>query len=61
MDEAARRELRAVIDDSLDEGDVSADVAVIIDERIAEAAANPDAFVTLDEDEREVRSRRRTA
>lgn len=61
MDEAARRELRAVIDDSLDEGYVSPEVAAIIDQRIAEADANPDAFVTLDEDERELRSRRRTA
>lgn len=61
LDESARRELRAVIDDSLDDGYVSSEVAAIIDQRIAEADANPGEFLTLDEDEREVRSRRRTA
>ena len=60
LDEAARRELRAVIDDSLDDGFVSPEIAAIIDQRIAEADANPDDFVTLDEFEREVRSRRNT-
>lgn len=58
LDEAARRELRAVIDDSLDDGYVSPEIAEIIDQRIAEADANPDDYVTLDEFEREVRSRR---
>lgn len=61
LEESARRELRAVIDDSLDDGYVPPEIAAIIDQRIAEADANPDDFVTLDEDEREVRSRRRTA
>ena len=58
LDESARRELRAVIDDSLDDGYVSPEIAAIIDQRIAEADANPDDYGTLDEFEREVRSRR---
>lgn len=58
LDESARRELRAVIDDSLDDGYVSPEIATIIDQRIANADANPDDYVTLDEFEREVRSRR---
>jgi len=61
LDESARRELRAVIDDSLDDGYVSPEIAAIIDQRIADADANPDDYVTLDEDEREVRSRRHVA
>ena len=61
LDESARRELRAVIDDSLDDGYVSPKTAAIIDQRIANADANPDDYVTLDEDEREVRSRRHIA
>jgi len=61
LDEFARRELRAVIDDSLDDGYVSPEIAAIIDQRIVAADANPDDYVTLDEFEREVRSRRRLA
>lgn len=61
LDDSARRELRAVIDDSLDDGYVSPEIAAIIDQRIDAAAANPDDYVTLDEDEREVRSRRHVA
>ena len=61
LDGFARRESRAVIDDSLDDGYVSPEIAAIIDQRIADADANPDDYVTLDEDEREVRSRRRLA
>lgn len=61
LDESARRELRAVIDDSLDDGYVSPEIATIIDQRIDAAAANPDDYVTLDDDEREVRSRRHVA
>lgn len=61
LDAAARRELRGVIDDSLDDGYVSPEIAAIIDQRIADADANPDDHVTLDEDEREVRSRRHVA
>lgn len=61
LDEAARRELRAVIDGSLDDGYVSPEIAAIIDQRIAEADANPGDFVTLDEDERAVRARRNLA
>lgn len=58
LDESARRELRAVIDDSLDDGYVAPDIAAVIDQRIAEADANPNDVVTLDEFEHEVRSRR---
>ena len=58
LDESTRRELRAVIDDSLDDGYVSPEIAAIIDQRIADADANPDDYVTLDEFEREVASRR---
>lgn len=58
LDESARRELRAVIDDSLDDGYVSPEIAEIIDQRIADADANPDDYVTLDEFEREVAARR---
>lgn len=58
LDESTRRELRDAIDDSLDDGYVSPEIAAIIDQRIAEADANPDDFVTLDEFEREVRARR---
>lgn len=61
LDESARRELRAAIDGSLDDGYVSPEIAAIIDQRIAEADANPDDFVTLDEDERLLRARRRIA
>ncbi|MBC7633583.1 hypothetical protein [Aeromicrobium sp.] len=50
-----------MIDDSLDDGYVSPEIAAIIDQRIADADANPDDYVTLDEDEREVRSRRHVA
>lgn len=58
LDESARRELRAVIDDSLNEASVPPEIAVIIDHRIAEADANPDDHMTLDAFEREVESRR---
>lgn len=58
LDESARRELRAVIDDSLDDGYVSPEIAAIIDQRIADADANPDDYVTLEEFEREVAARR---
>ena len=61
LDESARRELRAVIDDSLDDGYLSPEVAAVIDQRIADADANSDDYVTLDEDEREIRSRRHVA
>lgn len=61
LDESARRELRAVIDESLDDGCVPPEIAAIVDQRIAEADANPDDYVTLDEDEREVRSRHHVA
>lgn len=61
LDESARRELRAVIDASLDDGSVTPETAAIIDQRLAEADANPDEYVTLDDDEREVRSRRHVA
>lgn len=58
LDESARRELRAAIDESLDDGYVSPEIAAIIDQRIANADANPDDHVTLDEFEREVAARR---
>lgn len=58
LDEPARRELISVLQDSLDGGEVSPEIAAIIDQRIAEADANPDDVVTLDEFEREVRARR---
>jgi len=58
LDESARRELRAAIDDSLGDGYMSPEIAAIIDQRIADAEANPADYVTLDEFEREVRSRR---
>lgn len=61
LDESARRELRTVIDDSLDDGYVPPETAAIIDRRVSEADANPNDYVTLDEDEREVRSRRHVA
>ncbi|MGM7666388.1 hypothetical protein [Microbacterium sp. A93] len=61
LDDSARRELRAAIDDSLDDGYVHPDVAAVIDQRIAEADTAPGENVTLDEDERQVRSRRRVA
>jgi hypothetical protein len=61
LDESARRELRAVIDDSLDDGHVSPEIAAVINQRIADADANPDDYVTLDDDEHEVRSRRHVA
>lgn len=58
LDESTRRELRAAIDNSLDDGYVSPEIAAVIDRRIAQADANPDDFVMLDKFEREVRSRR---
>ncbi len=58
LDEPARRELISVLQDSLDDGEVSPEVAAIIDQRIAEADADPEGFVALDEFEREVRARR---
>lgn len=58
LDESTRRELRDAIDDSLDDGSVSPEIAAIVDQRIAEADSNPDDFVTLTDFEREVRSRR---
>ena len=61
LDESARRELRAAIDDSLGDGYMSPEIAAIIDQRIADADANPDDYVTLDEFEREARSRRHVA
>ncbi|MEV4900902.1 hypothetical protein AB0K08_06120 [Citricoccus sp. NPDC055426] len=61
LDESARRELRAVIDDSLDDGFVHPDDAAVIDQRIAEADAAPEDNVTLDDDEHEVRSHRHVA
>jgi hypothetical protein len=61
LDDSARRELRAVIDDSLDDGYVSPEIGAVIDQRIAEADANPHAYAPLDEDEHEVRSRRHPA
>lgn len=61
LDESTRRELRDAIDDSLDDGYVSPEIAAIIDQRLAAADANPNDFVTLDEDERLLRARRRIA
>lgn len=58
LDEPARRELISVLQDSLDDGEVSPEVAAVVDQRIAEADANPGDFATLDEFEREVRARR---
>ena len=58
LDDSARRELRAAIDDSLGDGYMSPEIAAIIDQRIADAEANPADYVTFDEFEREVRSRR---
>lgn len=58
LDESARRELRDAIEESLDDGYVSPEIAAIIDQRIADADANPDDFVMLDDFEREVRARR---
>lgn len=58
LEESARRELRAAIDDSLDDGYVPSEIAAMIDQRIAEADANPGDYVTLDEDEREIRTGR---
>ena len=57
LDESTRRELRDAIDDSLDDGYVSSEIAAIIDQRIAEADANPEDSVTLEDFEREVRAR----
>ncbi|WP_298227815.1 addiction module protein [Gryllotalpicola sp.] len=61
LDESSRRELIAALQDSLDAGEISPEVAALIDRRIAEADANPETFVSLDEDERELRERRRIA
>jgi hypothetical protein len=61
LDESARRELRAVIDDSLDEGYVSPEIAAIVDQRIADSVTTRADNVTLAEDEQEVRSRHRVA
>lgn len=61
LDESARRELRAVIDGSLDDGYLSPEIAAVIDQRIADADANSHDYVMLDEDEREIRSRRHVA
>lgn len=58
LDVSARQELIDALRDSLDDEEVSPEIAAIIDQRIAEADANPDDFVTLDEFEREVRSQR---
>lgn len=61
VDESTRRELRDALDDALEDGYVSPEIAAIIDQRIAGADANPDDFMTLDEDERLLRARRRIA
>ncbi|WP_298229623.1 addiction module protein [Gryllotalpicola sp.] len=61
LDESARRELISALQDSLDAGEISPEVAALIDQRLAEADANPEAFVSLDEDDRELRERRRIA
>ncbi|MCC6375634.1 MAG: hypothetical protein IT191_01300, partial [Microbacteriaceae bacterium] len=53
-----RRELRDAIDDSLDNAQLSAEIALLIDDRISESVVNAGDSVTLDEDEREVRARR---
>lgn len=58
LDEPARRELISVLQNSLDNGEVSPEAATIIDQRIVEADTNPDDFVPVDEFEREVRTRR---
>lgn len=58
LDEPTRRELRDAIDDSLDNAQLNAEIALLIDERISESVARASDSVTLDEDEREVRARR---
>lgn len=58
LGESERIELRAAIDQSLDHGPISSEIAAIIDQRLANADANPDDYVSLDEFEREVVSRR---
>lgn len=58
LDESARRELRALIDNSLDDGDVAPEIAAIIDRRIEEASASPNDYVSVDQFEREIRSLR---
>jgi hypothetical protein len=58
LDESARRELRAVIDNSLDDGDVTPEIAAIINQRIDEVATNPHDCVTVDQFEHEIRSLR---
>ncbi|MBX3067383.1 MAG: hypothetical protein KF844_01875 [Cryobacterium sp.] len=57
LDESTRRELRDAIDDSLDNAQLSAEIALLIDDRISESVARASDSVTLDEDEREVRAR----
>lgn len=58
LDESTRRELRDAIDDSLDNAQLSAEIALLIDDRISESVVNAGDSVTLDDDEREVRARR---
>ncbi|MFT3833096.1 MAG: addiction module protein [Micropruina sp.] len=55
LNESARRELIFALQNSLDRGEVSSEVAAIIDQRIAEADADPSGFVTLDEFENHAR------
>ncbi len=59
LDDSARRELRAVIDDSLDDGYVSPEIAAIIDARLAELGPEPSPdSISLDEFMAQVRARR---
>lgn len=62
LDESARRELRAVIDDSLDDGYVSPEEMAIVDERLAALGSGPSAeSISLDELERRLRTRHAAA
>jgi hypothetical protein len=58
LDESARRELIALLQESLDDEAVSPEIAALIDERVAEADADPGASVSVIDFEREVRARR---
>ena len=58
LDESTRRELRDAIDDSLDNAQLSAEIALLIDDRISESVVNAGDSVNLDDDEREARARR---
>jgi hypothetical protein len=57
LDERERREVRDAIDETLDVGHVSSELAQLLVARIADADAHPDDYITAEELERHLRAR----